>query len=101
MWYRNSDAVPRSESVCASRFQCRSRIAHQIANTSPRELSRTSKIASCMSRKDKLGTNAAQMLASVLQAASPELLKQAGEALCFLCPLARPISLYFIITSRI
>ena len=68
----------------------------------PRELSRTSKTASCTSHKDKLGTNVAQrMLASVLQAASPELLKtKASEALVHLVSSRRPIRLSFIITSR-
>ena len=101
MWCRNSDAVPRSESVCASRFQGSYCIAHQIEKD-PRELSRTSKTASCTSHKDKLGTNVAQgMLASVLQAASPELLKnKASERLCNFVASRIPIRLYFIITSR-
>ena len=94
MWCRNSDAVPRSESVCASRFQGSYCIAHQIEKD-PRELSRTSKTASCTSQKDKLGTNVAQeMLASVLHAASPELLKnKASEAFVCCCVLAPANSL--------
>ena len=64
-----------AESLRAHRFQVRIGIAHEIGKQ-PRGLSRTSKTASCTSHKDKLGTNVAQeMLASVLQAASPELLK--------------------------
>jgi hypothetical protein len=69
-----------AESLRAHRFQVRIGIAHEIAKQ-PRELSRTSKTASCTSHKDKLGTNVAQrMLASVLQAASPELLKTKASA---------------------
>ena len=86
VWCRNSDAVPRSESVCASRFQCRSRIAHQIA-MNPRELSRTSKTASCTSHKDKLGTNVRKKCLLVSYrplALSCEKPKQARR-LCTLC----------------
>ena len=65
-----------AESLRAHRFQVRIGIAHEMQKQQPRELSRTSKTASCTSHKDKLGTNVAQkMLASSLQAASPELLK--------------------------
>ena len=83
--------------VTCSQWHCTS-----DCKSSPRELSRTSKTASCTSHKDKLGTNVAQeMLASVLQAASPELLKtKASEALVHLVSSRRPIRLYFIITSR-
>ena len=83
------------------RFQSRRGIAHQIAKYGG-ELSRTWKTASCTSDKDKLGTNVAQKkLASVLQAASPELLKTSKRGVfATLCPLANSIRLYLISTSR-
>ena len=90
-----------AESLRARRFQVRIGL-HIRLQKQPRELSRTSKTASCTSHKDKLGTNVAQrMLASVLQAASPELLKtKASEALVHLVSSRPAIRLYFIITIR-